>query len=146
MGVSTDAVLAYGIDLGADEDLMDGPLGILYSDSEGFSLDLLIEETAGLGPEPDYEQDRDAWRAWRDALRKAEESYPLQLVEHCSNEYGMRFLAVRGTVLTAPRGYPQRVAALPTPTDEQMQALRTFCERFEVDDPQPAFQLFSYWG
>lgn len=147
MGVSTDAILAYGIDLGADEDISDGPLAPLFSEDEGFTLDSLIAEAAGLGPEPDYETERDAWHAWLDAMRKAEKAYPLEAVQHCSGEYPMRLIALRSSVMDAKRGAPVAVPdLLPGPSEDQLAAMRAFCERFGLVDKTPGWFLFSYWG
>jgi len=66
-------------------------------------------------------------------------------VTHCSYDYPMHFLALRGTKTRAARGYPQAVTA-EAPSPEQIAAMRQFCEQYGIEWHEPAWHIFSLWG
>jgi hypothetical protein len=146
MGQSTNAILAFGFDLGAEEeDCVPEALRAACDDGDGgFDFETLVLADAGLR-EPNH-QDYKApeWRAYWDAKDAAVKAYPVALEFHCSGEYTMYFLAIQGTVTTARRGYPQ-VVELASIAPEKEQALRDFCERFGIEWVEPRWTVFSYW-
>jgi hypothetical protein len=79
MSTSTDAIMAFGIDLGAQEDFPDGFMG---NDEEEDSLDseevLLRAFSLQL---PDLEED---YAAYYKAKKEALSAIPLTLIHHCS--------------------------------------------------------------
>lgn len=137
MTTSTDAILAYGFDLGEDRpEFLDG-----YEDFEDF----IVEQARLIMPETDDYKDP-AWKAYWQAKREAVAAYPIELITHCSCEYPMYFLAVRGTEIQASRGTPVRLEMNLPPTKEQLRAMQTFCEQRGIEWQMPGWHLFSYWN
>jgi len=81
------------------------------------------------------------------------EPFPFELVNYCSGDCEMWILAIKGTVITANRGYPESFdpKAL-TVTDVQIKKLTDFCLEYDLEfirivNPQyPQWYLCSYWG
>lgn len=132
MGTSTDAILAFGLDLG--EELPD-TLTQLDPESEEdyFDFDGWIWRRAGV---------KDAEYKVRS---KAVKAFPFDLITHCSYDYPMYFLAARGTEQRARRGYPSEALMIEA-TPEQVQAMRDFCAEFGIEWREPSWQIFSLWG
>lgn len=87
MGVSSDGKLLYGV-CWDEEDALDdllGPLGQAYHDGYGDG------------------------REWFNEVGLTN----LELELHCSYEYSMPAIAVKGTLTTAYRGYPKLVVTTP---------------------------------
>jgi hypothetical protein len=142
MGVSTDALMAFGFDLG--EELPESFTAYLGDDEngEGFEADefLLRDYDAGI-PEWTPDGPPDYWHKRSEALGKL----PVEIIAHCSGEYPMYFLAVRGTECQARRGYPseavQRDIAL-----REIGAMRAFCEKHGIEWQEPRWHIFSMWN
>lgn len=137
MGQSTDALMAFGFDLG--EELPE----IFATDAEdGFDADefLLRDYDAGV---PDWTPDRptDYWCKKYEALAKL----PVDIITHCSGEYPMYFLAVRGTNRRAYRGAPI-VAEQYQIGEDQIAALRAFCDKHGIEWQEPRWHIFSMWN
>lgn len=129
MGVSTDAIVAFGVDLG--EELPE----FLEDFDDGF--DDYLASISGL---PQYGEPGHSWDAhWAFAER-----FPVTIIHHCSGEYPMYILAVNGTEQRASRGYPHTLEPL-TVTQEQIDKLRDFMAEHELEG-EPAWLLFSNWG
>lgn len=77
--------------------------------------------------------------------KAAIEACPVEVVTHCSIEYPMYFLALRGTAKSANRGSPVAVTT-PTPAAEQIESLRAFCDQHGIKWQEPAWYIFSLWG
>lgn len=143
MGQSTNAIMAFGFDLG--EELPDSFEANAEDDGEddgGFESDdfLLRDYDAGIpewqpGLSPDY------WKDKRDALAKI----PVDLIQHCSGDYPMYFLAVRGTQRTATRGNPTQASQYLIGQDE-IDALRAFCDKHGIEWQEPKWYIFSMWN
>jgi hypothetical protein len=137
MGVSTNALMAFGFDLGEErpESFTDSDEG--YFEADEFLLrdfDAGIPEwTPGVGP--DYWDNKSA------ALAKI----PVDIIEHCSGEYPMYFLAVRGTECEARRGYPS-VAEQREIAAAEIDAMRAFCEKHGIEWQEPRWYIFSMWN
>lgn len=121
MGVSTDAILAYGIEL--PEDFV-----------ERYDEEMHTKETNLLG-----------WMAY---MGKAVDG--CQLVTHQSDEFPMHVLAFEGSAIEASRGNPQKIAPpeLISLAERSVanKKLREFCDKHGVPWSEPAWLLFSYWG
>ena len=132
MGQSTDAFLAFGIDLGDEVEwpayLTDGD-----EDSDYPDLAVYLGKKAGLADDAYAEQ-------W--ALERA---YPLDLVRHCSGDYPMWFLALRDTVVRASSGDP-KPAAMREITDEDRALIKAFCEEHGLAWEEPDWMIFSDRG
>lgn len=139
MGTSTDAILAFGFDLG--EEL---PESLEAAEDEGFDFDEWLAAKLGL---PEWREGMtDDERTTHYATKRAAiEAFPVDLITHCSYDCPMYFLAVRGTETSARRGYPQEVAT-PEIDPEKLSALRAFCEQNNIEWSEPKWQIFSLWG
>jgi len=145
MGVSTDAILAFGFDLGDEEDQsLASRLGAADDEFEDFE-DWIAVQAGAVYPaghsgidSPEYQ----AYRAKRDAAISA---CPVEMVMHCSHDYPMHFIAVRGTKSRAWRGSPQAIIAGPV-APELIDAMRAFCEAHGIEWQEPAWHIFSMWG
>lgn len=152
MGTSTDAILAFGFDLGDPED---GELDKLLEagrendeDEDTFDPDTLLARDAGVQPPTvEYgEATKHTFEAYWKAKREAVEAHPLDVISHCSGNCPMYFLAVRGTESRALRGYPESNISLPEVSAESVQAMREFCERYGITFKTPSWCLFSDWS
>jgi len=138
MGQSTNAIMAFGIDLGeelpdsfhAHDDEDDG-----FESEHFLACDFCIEI-----PEWTPETNTEYWKAKWTAIA----AIPIELIEHCSSEYPMYFLAVRGTKQTALRGHTVDADQRDIEPSE-IDALRAFCERHGVEWKEPKWQIFSMW-
>jgi hypothetical protein len=149
MGVSTDAILAFGFDLG---DPNDQSLASRFGaeeeaeDGESFEFEEWIAAQAGAiypaGHSGIHSQEYEAYAAKRDAAIAA---CPVEIITHCSFDYPMHFLAVRGTKTRAYRGTPQPVVAGQIP-EEQIASMRSFCDLHGIQWQEPKWHIFSLWG
>lgn len=140
MGQSTDGILAYGFDLGIEEEKPEW-LG------EHDDLEDLTAADAGL-TEPATENYKDpAWSAYWAAKRATEAACPIELVSHCSGKYPMYIMAVRGSVKTAKRGYPETLTAddLTVPP-EKVAAAKAWCEAHGIEWQEAKWILASMWN
>lgn len=138
MGISTNAILAFGFDLG--EELPESLLG----DSEYFDFEEWFASNKFSEAEPphgDYDRDwPDYWRRKREAIA----ALPYDVISHCSGDYPMYFLAARGTDLTASRGYPAKVV-MPEISSDAIEAMRQFCTEAGIEWKEPDWHIFSMW-
>ena len=87
MGVSTDAILVFGIDLGEDaEDLFE-----VRNEDGDFEFDNVLLADAGL---KDWNHETEPYEAYRARLQEAKKKAGVDLVIHCSYDYPMYILAV----------------------------------------------------
>jgi hypothetical protein len=148
MGVSTDAILAFGFNLLDEEESLAALFGEQSKDDDGeaFEFDDWIARQAGATyPEghsginsPEYR----AYAAKRDAAIAA---CPVEIITHCSYDSPMYFLALRGTETRAWRGSPKAVET-PPPAPEQIDAMLAFCVSHRIEWKEPAWHIFSLWG
>jgi len=136
MGVSTDAILTFGIDL---NDELPAFLTNAETEEEHDDLDDFLAHEAGLTD----------WRAegHYEKKRALVESCPVEIVRHCSGEYTMYILAVRGTVRTAYRGHlteidPTSLVVSP----EKIVSFKKWCEDHGVEYQEPKWFLVSFWN
>lgn len=144
MGVSTNAILAFGFDLGEE-----WPEGLATPDNDEESgesnwIDFLNSISGLTEPETTNYKDP-AWPAHWAAQRAFEKAYPVTVEEHCSGESPMYFLALRGSVTSARRGYPTAIET-PIVAAEQWQALKTFCDTYGIPWQEPKWHIFSMWN
>lgn len=149
MGVSTDAILAFGVELEDEETPYEA------EDEEGYlpSLEEYLAKRAGLPDpydEPNYDEGDPGWlqrrEAFWDAKKKLVDEAPIEIVTHQHHEFPQYIVAIKGTVTTARRGYPQSPAMV-TPSAEMRAKARAFCEENEIKFPgDPRWLLASWWG
>lgn len=87
---------------------------------------------------------------WREALDKfyednrlIQERCPVELIRHCSCDYPMYILAVKGHTTKASRGYPTPVSNMNVDPNAEIEAQK-FCQKYGIDW-QPQWWLASDW-
>lgn len=72
---------------------------------------------------------------------------PVEVVRHCSYDYPMYILAVRGTKKRASRGYLQEIDPASFVIDgEKIAAAKAFAEARGIEWKDPKWFLCSLWG
>ena len=149
MGVSTDAILFYGILL--PDDMGDGlPWGddieFWWGKENGFEHSFEIYNESGnylKGVEPEREIIRAYYKEWFDW--QGVNPMPVELIYYCSDEYPMYALALPGSKVRAIRGRQKKINDLAVNQDG-LDLFVAFCQKygFPVDDL--AWFLVSWWG
>jgi hypothetical protein len=140
MGVSTDGILCFGIDLGEDiEDYAE--LARIFEEFDGDAEDYF----ASLAGVPEYGAPDFPGYKERDRRIAA---LPISLVRHCSGEYPMHILTIPGTEITARRGDPVCVYTAQLQVEpERVTAFLAWCAEHDIDVPEqgPQWILCSMW-
>lgn len=148
MGQSTDAEIAFGVDLGEGEDCTfpwdAGDIEDWWRKFNGFVNPI---------PEPEWDAERTPERdAQVTAYFKASRDWynanplPVDLISHCSGDYPMYILAVPGTHTSASRGYPIKLDPNDFARNPNTIEFREFCEKHNIEpNEEPAWLLFSTW-
>lgn len=152
MGVSTDGKISYGIEFPEGfyfpwvdhDDIEDW-----WLDVNGYKPPFEIYDEEGEyigGVRPSDE----TIKAYFESRRIFHEKHPLpvELVNTCSYDYPMYILALKGTVMTANRGFPKTFDPASLTKGEDPNRLIEFCRTHNIDtgDKQPAWYLSSFWG
>ena len=148
MGVSTDAILAFGFDLGDNDEIhIAERFGVTDSEAQAdFDFDGWVAEKAGaIYPAGHSGIDSPEYKVFAAARDAAINACPVELVIHCSYDYPMYFLALRGTKVRAWRGSPVQVQT-PTPSGHPLTAMRQFCAHHGIAWEEPQWHIFSLWG
>lgn len=131
MGVSTDGILVFGIDLG--EEIPE------FLESYDGDFDLFIDENSGLptsGPLRDYKK-----------LSENRDAFPIEMTRYCSYEYPMYILGVKGKHYQVDRGDVVVVNTEDlTVRPDQIETLMDFCEQHNIEWQEPKWLLVSMWG
>jgi hypothetical protein len=154
MGQSTNAVLAYGYDLGSDDKWKihetgeyDEPVLPWYDEDsdEGFIEQAEARLLAAHGLTGTWEDD-----GYYDRKEDAQERAGVEFESYCHSEYSMWLLATK--VITVHRG-DSKVLDLPALMAEPAEhgwddKLRQACEVLGITPKQesPGWVLVSYWG
>lgn len=115
MGVSTDAILVWGFDLG---DLSEIENEKIYDTIEALDEDWEAEE-------------------------KLEKKTGAKLVHHCCPNETMYIVGVTATETVVKRGYPKSIESLTVPPNAQTQ-LNDFAKAIGVE-PKPGQWLLAVW-
>jgi hypothetical protein len=132
MGVSTNAILAFGFDLGELNE---------HDWQEALAVKL-----------DDYDDDIEAFLLdqYGVELQRGEKlcrnKVPVDIIQHCSYECPMYFLSIRGTQQTARRGYPTDIGLCKPMAPDRVQALRDFCAKHSIPWQEPSWYIFSMWA
>jgi len=70
----------------------------------------------------------------------------IKIDTHCSGEYPMYFLTIKGYHHTAYRGCPQEIQSFDRPSDGDIEELRHYCTVNNLPYTEPKWWLVSYWG
>jgi hypothetical protein len=96
-----------------------------------------------------YEKLHPEWRVKLDKSyeeqHKVEKECPIELITHCSGEYPMYIVALRGHTTKAWRGSPEVIESLNV--DERLLSeAKIFCNKYGIPFDDPKWLLASYWG
>lgn len=90
------------------------------------------------------EKNKDVTEAYYSIREKLLEQLPVEVVYHCSDESPMYFLAVKGHVHKASRGYPEEIETLVV-DDEAVAKAIEFCDKYGIVF-MPKWYLASLWS
>lgn len=139
MGQSTDGILVFGFDLGVEDESPDF-LG------EFDDLTDLLSDEAGLTEWRNDFTDAQS-SAYFKTRRELEAACPVDIVLHCSGDYPMYILAIRGYEYSASRGSPEIIEMDKLIVDDaKIQAAKEWCEAHGIEWQEPKWVLASYWG
>ena len=128
MGVSSDGIVVFGIDLGEEPpEFLDG------------DFDDYLDSISGL---PQYGEPGHSW----DAINAHRKACPADVTIYCSYDYPMYILAVRDTEVRVSRGYVIDVSDLPAPDEARLAAFKAWCVERGVENPEPKWLLCSLYG
>lgn len=137
MGQSNDAKLYFGIQM--EDEGMPEWMGD-FCDFDDFIL-----SKSGLTEEKIDQLD------WKEK-KALVEACPVKLFEHCSYEYTMYILGVRGMEFSASRGYPVEISVNDLDTQnektlEKIEAFRVWCRNNDIElTEEPKWLLCSMNG
>lgn len=149
MGVSTDGILFFGIEIGDHK-----PWGDDDDDWEDVVAKAAgIEKPADAYPdEGDHSLEAEAIRvkcnAWFVAKWKAVEAFwSVDVGFHCSSDDPMWYVAVKRLRWIARRGYPEKIPSdLGNPTSTEMNDMRRLVGILGCKWEEPTWWLVSLWG
>lgn len=172
MGIDSDGILAFGVDLGEEPDLpwrvYDEEEGDYTADFEEWYCNLhgvsnktlwaayyewaeTPEGQAVLGHQR-VQAYEDANPEWRDSLndhyterKSLLKNVPIEIVTHCSWDYPMYIVAVEGSVTKAYRGGPQKIEDWVVPHGK-VQTASDFCDEHGIPFEDPTWILASIYG
>ena len=129
MGVSSDGLLVYGIDLGEESPA--------FLDEDQEFDDLLLTE----GGQPQY---GDEGHDFKDQWAYLEQQ-PVKLTLYCSYDYPMHILSVLGTEVSVNRGYVEEITSLDVDAEKRSQFIE-WCKAHGIENPEPKWLLASMYG
>ena len=140
MGISSDGLLAFGINFGEE-------LPQPFQGYDEFDLDDIIADESDL---PIYREGMTDAETTTYFARRREilEASPVEHVMHCSYDYPEHIFAVRGFSHRASRGYPETIYPenLQVP-DPAIEAFKKWLSDHGVAvDEEPAWHLASLYG
>lgn len=173
MGISSDGILAFGVDLGEPDDVElpwasdgeddDGEFEEWYVGLHGVTAAHLWDAYNAWAETPEalaipghsgerlkaYEAAHPAWREELDAYyekkHEIEGAAPIEIVQHCSYDYPMYIVAVPGTVTTAYRGSPEKIPDFDVDS-AKVAAAGDFCAAHGIPFDNPGWLLASMYG
>lgn len=154
MGISSDAHLAFGVDLQEESPFEnDDDLGELLARKEGHPNpwdEIPDDANNDTALYEQWKRENPEWvkrsDAWYPLTKRLKESAPVEIITHCSYEYPMYIVALNGTKVTAWQGDPKE-ARLVTVRGEHLRSATEFCEKHNLCDFSGAkWLLFSSVG
>ena len=144
MGVSNDAILAFGFSL---EENRPECLESNDKNYEGFSdmvVDLELKH-----PNDSFEYRRSdnspEWRNYYEEVQKIKAECPVELIWFCSYEYPMYFVALKDTKIKARRGDIEMVK-MRNISSQELDKLKDFCKKYSIEWKEPNWFLFGMNG
>lgn len=152
MGMSASGIIAFGIPLDEDElffpERDEDDFGSYLSSYDEDNFHRWVAEQAGVvAPQAEWVEGskNTEWLIYWDKQRKAVAEFPIEIVSHCSCDYPLYIIALRGTVMTAWDGEPREIV-LPEISAEKVQMLIDFCAEHGIKGVAPRWLLTSNWG
>lgn len=129
MGVSSDGILVYGIDLGEEKpEFLDD-----FEDLD----ELLLAD----GNQPQWgDPGHDFNKQWAFLA-----TCPADMTMYCSYECPMYILSMRGTKKDVARGYVEEISSLDVDADKRA-AFIAWCIAHGIENPEPKWLLASMYG
>ena len=155
MGISNNAILAFGFAMGDEVELPECLNIVSDNDDEEIedsyeTFDDMVVAKSGLA-EPEGVREYDNGNnspAWKEYYKKVDEikaTCPIELVWYCSCDYPMYFIALKNTKETALRGYVEKVSMREI-RPEEIVVFKDFCKKYEIEYEDPAWSIFSMNG
>lgn len=146
MGVSTNAILAFGINLGGPEGGFDPNWKSDYNSGRDWE-DEYASRVGISEPTHEYVKGDPAYEAYWGAKRAAVKVCPVEIDTHCSYNYPEYAVVIRAASVTAYRGTPKtltpdQLAIKPEWRDQ----IRDFCTLMGLKFQEPTWLLYSLWG
>lgn len=136
MGISSDGILCFGFDLGVEDESPEF-LG------EFEDLDEYLRDDANI---PEWSKENSG-RDYFEKVKKVIDECPVDLRMHCSYDYPMYILTIRGTEIRASRGYPEKITPdMLSVQKEKIEAAKEWCENHGVEWQEPSWILCSIYG
>ena len=136
MGVSTDAILVFGINLGEDGDELYDQYREAIGEENDFEEFIVFQANLDHS-DPDYFEKREA------VLKNC----PMDITVHCCDNEPMVILGLRGTETTAWRGDVKIINPEDLVIPEQkIQAAYDWCVKHKLPWEEPKWLLVSWWG
>lgn len=152
MGVSTNGCLAYGVcfedgyEFPWDAERFNGDIEDWWRTVNGFEDPIHNVDGNWIGGVKPSQDEYDKFFAYQRTF-DSEHPCPVSVENFCSGEYPMWLLAVPSSCHGASRGEPQMIDTWPTVTDDEVNALREFLVKYELEsDSAEGWWLYSYWG
>lgn len=142
MGQSTNAMLVFGVELDEENAVNIALLKRAYQ-----KLGIIDKFEDCLDEEMDDDDEYLSDVPW-DLVKHLENFFGLTIETHCSDEYPMYILCLKGAPFnrTANRGNALVIDdPLPKPNDLQMTQLKNIMNILEAEG-EPSWLLASYWG
>lgn len=134
MGVSTNAILFYGLLLPGGDD-----------DEGDIDSAVAIEDWIDEWQEEYLKRKNLDWKNDYSIQSTMMEDCPVEIGWHCSGDYPMHYLSPKDAGKSASRGYPEVVDSLEVKPEWDGQ-IKEFCEVMGIRYSQPKWYLVSYWG
>jgi hypothetical protein len=145
MGTSTDGILFFGIDL--------GECGFLWEEwleeNETDDIDMYVAFRLGVKePQCEYsEATKSEYNKYFGAKRAVLKESGCSIEYHCSYDYPMFYVCLSDKRKRASRGYPEAIdKEFLRVTNEDVEKLKTFCEKVGIEWQEPSWMLTSLWG
>lgn len=147
MGTTTDAIIAFGFDLGGAEEGFEAPWYDAEEKWEG-DWEEWYADIAGIKrPEHPYESDDKDWKRYTAEKDKLLKNTKVTIDGHCSSEFPMYALVIGASITRASRGYPEKLKPLDKTTDPSWESsIKDFCKLTGLPFKKPSWLLYSYWG
>ena len=138
MGQSTDAIVAFGFPLNEEDKVPWAG----YEDFETWWAEVNgVKEPT----EPYIKENIPLYTSYWEKKYALERACPVELIQHCSGDYPMYFVSIRGTNQRVYRGSPEVLRTRIMGQDE-VNILTDFCAKHSIPQTLPAWYLFSDWN